>query len=116
MRKLLAAVSAGIVGGALALSAPAQAIWNCTPDALCFYDTNTSTYPFIDHDDADNSPGECHVMPASQRFKASYVENQTDHVWYWYRTLNCSGYAGPMYAYTNGAIASNQAAAYRRAG
>lgn len=111
----LAAVVLGITGVALAAS-PAQAAQNCTADALCFYDTNLSQYPFIDHDDADTSPGQCHVMGVNHRFKASYVRNQTDHQWYWYRSTNCQGGGGPLYANTSGAISSNQAASYYRIG
>lgn len=112
---VFAAVVLGLTGGALAAS-PAQAAQNCSADALCFYDTSLSQYPFIDHDDADTSPGQCWTMSASHRFKASYVRNQTDHKWYWYRMTNCQGGGGPLYAYTSGAISSNQAASYMRAG
>lgn len=118
LRRILAifVVSIITVGGFASAATPAQAAQNCSADALCFYDTASSTYPFIDHDDADNTPGQCWVMGVNHRFKASYVRNQTDAKWYWYRSTNCQGGGGPLYANTSGAISSNQAASYYRIG
>jgi hypothetical protein len=115
LRKILAALAI-IALGVVALPTPAQAAQNCSVDALCFYDTSSSSWPFINHDDSDTSPSQCWTMAAVDRFKASYVRNQTDHKWYWYRMTNCQGGGGPLYAYTSGAISSNQAASYMRVG
>lgn len=115
IRKALAVVLIGVIMP-LGVVTPAQAAQNCDSDSLCFYDTSLSQYPFIEHDDADTNPGECLVMSAANRYKASYVRNQTDHNWYWYGSTNCQGGGGWLYANTSGNIASNQAASYYRIG
>lgn len=115
MRKTLAAISAGILAS-LSITAPALAAGPCSSDSLCFYDTSSSPTAFINHDDADNTPGQCWVMGINDRFKASYVKNQTDAKWWWYGSTNCQGGGGPLYANTYGSIASNQAASYYRIG
>lgn len=120
MRKVMAALVGLIATLAVGFAAsPAQAIGTCTADAICFYDTSTSSSAMIDHDDADTSPGECLHMGTSVQARTSYVNNRTDHQYHAYVSTNCTGIYGHLYANTAGAMANewnNSIRSYIRVG
>lgn len=121
MKRIYVAVAATVLGlgGVLLAGSPAQAVRACSAESICFYDVNTSlAAPMVDHDGEDTSPNECHNLPSSARNKTSYVQNRTDYIWYVYRSLNCGGSVGRLYANTNGdmtGVWNNSIQSYKRA-
>lgn len=118
--RILAAIAAFllVLGGSFAMAAPAQAVGPCTTDSICFYDTSSSN-AFIDHDDADTSPGECLHISATWQAKASWITNTSDHQYHVYVSTNCTGLYGHIWAGTSAAMAdpwNNSIRSYIRVG
>lgn len=118
IKRLIAALTIGALM-AFAVATPASAaVGACHQDAVCFYDTGSSS-AFIDHDDADTYLGQCWTMAPSHRNIASYIRNWTDHQWTVYTGPWCTGTAGPLYAETSGwmsGIYDDNIESYKRVG
>lgn len=107
-----------VAAGLLSVGSPALAAGPCTTDSICFYDTSSSN-AFLDHDDADTSPGECLHISETWQGQASYVNNRTDHQYHAYISDNCTGIYGHLWANTAGSLSSpwnNSTASYIRVG
>jgi len=114
----LAAVLLALAGLTFATASPALAVGECTVDSICFYDTSTSG-AFIDHDDADTSPGECLHISSTWQAKTSYIWNRTDHQYHVYISTDCTGIYGHIWANTSGAMSdpwNNSIRSYIRVG
>jgi hypothetical protein len=81
----LAVILAIIAGSLVVTSEAAQAIPDCGPGLICYYDTATG--PILSQH-ADNVPrNECRAMfPATSAFR-----NNTTLRWFIFRTGNCTG-------------------------
>lgn len=91
--------------GSLMVATPAQAVGVCSVDSICFYDTSSSWYPLVDHDDADTSPGECHSLGGYSN-QTSYIWNRADHDYYVWTGQGCAGTRGLIYANSSGSMNS----------